>query len=106
MLIPIGHENMSARRWPVVTLALIAINVIVFLLTFQTLDNQSAQLRVTRVHIILLAALHPELTMPLPAQQLVDDFQKRNPTVWEQVQDPRRRIMDAWEAKIRGKHPQ
>jgi len=25
MLIPIKHENMTARRWPVVTLALIAI---------------------------------------------------------------------------------
>jgi hypothetical protein len=33
MLIPIKHENMEARRWPVVTLALIAINVLVFLFT-------------------------------------------------------------------------
>jgi len=39
MLIPIKHENMTARRWPVVTLSLIAINTIVFLFTMTALDN-------------------------------------------------------------------
>lgn len=101
MLIPIGHENMSARRWPVVTLALIAINVVVFLLTFQSLDNQAPQLKQTRVHILLLAAMHPELTMPQSARELVDDFQKRNPIVWQGVQNPKREIFDPWDAKIR-----
>ena len=101
MLIPIGHENMSARRWPVVTLTLIAINVIVFLLTFQSLNNQAPQLKQTRVHILLLAAMHPELTVPLPARELVDDFQKRNPSVWKQVQNPNRELVDAWDAKFR-----
>ena len=101
MLIPIGHENMSARRWPVVTLTLIAINVIVFLFTFQSLNNQAPQLKQTRVHILLLAAMHPELTIPQPAQQLVDDFQKRNPSVWKQVQNPNRELVDAWDAKFR-----
>jgi hypothetical protein len=33
MLIPIGHENMPARRWPVITIGLIVINVVVFLFT-------------------------------------------------------------------------
>jgi hypothetical protein len=33
MLIPIRHENMSARRRPIVTFALIAINVTAFLAT-------------------------------------------------------------------------
>jgi hypothetical protein len=37
MLIPVRHENMSARRWPVVTFALIAINVVVFLFTHGTM---------------------------------------------------------------------
>jgi hypothetical protein len=44
MLIPIRHENMSARRWPVVTFALIAINLAVFLATFQTLQDDIKQL--------------------------------------------------------------
>jgi hypothetical protein len=84
MLLPIGHENMSARRWPVITLALIVINVVVFLCTFQSLDEQAPHLREVRVHILLLAAMHPELAMPPASQQLVDDFQKRNPSIWKQ----------------------
>jgi hypothetical protein len=28
MLIPLRHENMEGRRWPVVTFALIALNVL------------------------------------------------------------------------------
>ena len=44
MLIPIKHENMTARRWPVVTLALIAINVAVFLFTLSAIDDEAPQL--------------------------------------------------------------
>src|SRR2546430_7994788 len=31
MLIPLRHENMEGRRWPVVTFALIALNLLIFL---------------------------------------------------------------------------
>jgi hypothetical protein len=31
MLIPLGHENMQGRRWPVITITLIALNVVIFL---------------------------------------------------------------------------
>jgi len=37
-MIPIRHENMTARRWPVVTLSLIVINVVVFLFTISAID--------------------------------------------------------------------
>jgi hypothetical protein len=40
MLIPIQHENTSARRWPIITLGLIVINVAVFLGTQWTIDRQ------------------------------------------------------------------
>ena len=43
MLIPIRHENMSARRWPLVTFALIATNAVVFLATFQNLEADNKQ---------------------------------------------------------------
>jgi membrane associated rhomboid family serine protease len=33
LLLPIKHENMEARRWPVITIALITINTLIFLLT-------------------------------------------------------------------------
>ena len=42
MLIPIGHENMSARRWPVITIGLIVINVVVFLGTHWVINKPQA----------------------------------------------------------------
>jgi membrane associated rhomboid family serine protease len=101
MLIPIRHENMKARRWPVITIGLIALNILIFLITHGTMEQQSPELGNTKAHIILLAGMHPELTMPPQAQQLVDDFKAANPTEWEQVQSPTRHLIDAWDAKIR-----
>ena len=43
MLVPIKHENMAARRWPVVTLTLIAINTAVFLLTTMSMSDEAPQ---------------------------------------------------------------
>ena len=53
MLIPIKHENMEARRWPVVTLALIAINVAVFLFTMSSIDDETPQLAEVKNHILI-----------------------------------------------------
>jgi membrane associated rhomboid family serine protease len=64
---------MSARRWPIVTLGLIAINIIVFLFTqFSTDDQQEQQTRTIRAHLIMLAATHPELTVPESVQKMLD----------------------------------
>jgi hypothetical protein len=92
---------MQARRWPIMTIALIAINVVVFLLTFSTLDSESPELAETRLHIRLLAATHPELTLTPEAQQLVQDIQKQQPSSWTLAQDPRREVQDAWDARMR-----
>jgi len=101
MLIPIRHENMAARRWPVVTLALIAINIIVFLATHDTLTRQAPELGRVKVHILILAATHPELTLTPEEQQLVSGFKDHNPGEWAKVQDPNHKIIDAWDARIR-----
>jgi membrane associated rhomboid family serine protease len=101
MLIPIGHENMEARRWPVITIGLIALNTIVFLITHGAMERQSPELGATKAHIILLAGMHPELTMPPEARQLVDNFKAENPAEWTQVQSPMRDLIDAWDARIR-----
>jgi membrane associated rhomboid family serine protease len=101
MLIPIGHENMEARRWPVVTLALIAINVLVFLFTMSAIDNESPELGEVKSRILILAALHPELKMQSESQQLVDGFKQSNPEQWKQVSSPFRDIINAYDAKIR-----
>ena len=101
MLIPLGHEQMSARRWPVVTFALIALNVIVFLGTNWTIEDQAAQLGETKVHLLMLAAMHPELNVSGEAQQFVQRFEQSRPDLWKELQAPNRAVEDAWDAKIR-----
>ena len=101
MLIPIKHENMAARRWPVVTLTLIAINVLVFFFTMSAMDDEGPQLGEVKSHILVLAATHPELKMQPEEQQLVDGFKKSHPEAWKHAQSPYRDIIDAYEAHIK-----
>src|SRR5580698_3710567 len=101
MLLPIKHENMAARRWPVVTLALIAINTAVFLFTLAVDRNESPQLGEVKSHILILVAQHPELKMQAPSQHVVDGLKERHPGQWEQVQNPYRDIINAYDAKIK-----
>jgi membrane associated rhomboid family serine protease len=101
MLIPIRHENMSARRWPVVTLALIVLNTIIFLATHYSMEEQAPRLGETHAHLLILAAMHPELTTPTPVEQMVNQFHERNPEVWEMLKQESRAPEDAWDAHIR-----
>lgn len=101
MLIPIKHENMAARRWPVVTLALIAINTAVFLFTAKAIDDQQPELGETKAHILILAALHPEIKLQAESQSLVDGFKQSHPDEWKRVQDPFRDIIDPYDAKLK-----
>jgi len=100
-MIPIRHENMTARRWPVVTLSLIAINVIVFLFTISAIDSDAPQLGETKLHIVILAATHPELKMRPESQRLVDGYKQSHPEAWKRIQDPFRDIIDAYDAKLK-----
>jgi len=61
MLLPLRHENMEGRRWPVITIALIALNVLIFLGTHWTMQEQAAREVPVREQILSLAATHPEL---------------------------------------------
>jgi len=101
MLVPIKHENMAARRWPVVTLALIAINTVVFLFTFSAMNDEAPELGEVKSHILILAALHPELTLKPESQRLVAGFKQSHATQWKHVQDPYRDIIDAYDARIK-----
>lgn len=102
MLIPIGHENMSARRWPVVTIGLIAINTIVFILTISALNNDVAELGEVKERIIVLAALHPEVKLLPESERLIDNFKKSQPLQWKHVQDPfRADLINAYDARLK-----
>ena len=99
--IPIKHENMAARRWPVITLSLIAINTVVFLFTTFTTTDTAPQRRELGADMVLLAAQHPELKMGPEEQRIVSAFQKSKPTIWKQVQNPNREAINSYDAKIR-----
>jgi membrane associated rhomboid family serine protease len=101
MLIPIKHENMEARRWPVITLALIAINVAVFLFTMSAIEDETPELGEIKSHILILAALHPELKMQAESQRLVDAFKQSHPDQWAHVQSPYRDVINTYDARIK-----
>jgi len=100
MLIPIRHENMSARRWPVVTFTLIAINLIVFLATLQTLQDDIKHVGEVRLHIVLLAAAHPELNTSPEVQQVIRTVKDQYPKDWSELSDRNRRPVDAWDRQM------
>jgi len=99
LLIPLKHENMEGRRWPVITFALIALNIIAFVATHWTIEQQEPEIAQVRTQVLLLAATHPELKIPDDVQQFVDDFAKSNPEAWKQASSQFRDILDASEAR-------
>jgi membrane associated rhomboid family serine protease len=101
MLIPTGHENMKGRRWPVITIALIAINFVAFLGTHWRIESEDAKTAEVRTHILLLAAMHPELVETTDEQQLVNHFREKYPDVWKRVASPSREVADRWDVRIR-----
>jgi len=101
MLIPLRHENMQGRRWPVITFGIIALNVIVFLGTHSTIDKQGPELGEVKIHLVLLAASHPELKIPEKAQEFITYVQTKNVPFWKEAQRQGRDVYDTWDAKIR-----
>ena len=101
MLVPIGHENMRGRRWPVITIGLIALNVLIFLGTHWTIEDQSPKIAEAKVHILLLAAMHPDVNLPPDVGEFVHDFESHHSAVWKQLQSPNRDLADSWDARMR-----
>ena len=101
MFLPLGHENMQSRRWPVITIALIVLNLVAFLGTHYTMEQQDPQAAAVRAHILMLAAMHPEVTLPDNVKSFVDAYKLKHPGVWKQASDPNREVEDGWDAKMR-----
>src|SRR5713226_1143471 len=101
MLIPTGHENMKGRRWPVITIALIAINFVAFFGTHWRIESEDAKTAEVRTHILLLSAMHPELVETTDEQELVNHFREKYPDMWKRVASPGREVVDRWDVHIR-----
>jgi membrane associated rhomboid family serine protease len=101
MFLPLRHENMEGRRWPVISLALIVINLAAFLGTHWQIDKQNPKDSDVPAHILMLAAMHPELSMPPDVKEYVTSFQEKHPDIWKEAQLETRDLADAWDARIR-----
>ena len=102
MLIPLRHENMEGRRWPVVTFTLIALNLLLFLGTHWKIKAQEPERVEARMHVLVLAATHPELKMPEDVEKFVNQVRSKTPEpVWKQLSSGKRGAEDAWNAQIR-----
>jgi membrane associated rhomboid family serine protease len=100
MLIPIKHENMAARRWPVITFALIVINVVVFAATYLPLQDEQKHIGQLKLHIILLAAAHPELKVPSNSEDVVSALRDHYSKAWTELSTTRRGPVDDWDARM------
>jgi len=101
MLIPIGHENLRGRRLPYISIAIIALNVLVFLGTHWTIESESADAGEVQSHLLMLSAAHPELKMTDDAQRFVQNFAENNPAVADRLKSPNRDLEDGWDARMR-----
>jgi membrane associated rhomboid family serine protease len=100
MLIPIGHENMESRRWPIVTFALIFINLAVFVFTRDALESGSLELEKLKVQILLLTASHPELDWPDEIETAVAGFREKHPEEWVKISAKDRHPINEWDAHM------
>lgn len=101
MIIPLNHENMRGRRWPYVTLAVIALNTIFFLATHWTIERETREMGEVQEHIILLAAAHPDTPMSTAEQKLVENFRHSQVKAWDLFASPNHTPLDAWDVEMR-----
>jgi membrane associated rhomboid family serine protease len=101
MIIPLSHEDHRGRRYPVVTITIIALCVVAFLATFQALDKQEMELAIVKMHIFILAANYPDVQMTPEIQKMVDEFRESEPKLFERMASHNRPIEDEWDARIR-----
>jgi len=93
ILIPLKHENMEGRRWPIITFALIALNIVVFLGTHWTIEKQEPDLAGVRFQVLLFASSHPETQLPDDLQEYVTDYQQSNPEGWKQLNNQSKELL-------------
>jgi membrane associated rhomboid family serine protease len=85
VIIPLRHENHSGRRWPHVTIALIALNALLFVVTHGRLDQDFARLAEVQYRTVILAAEHPDAPLTDNQQELVNSFRKSQEAEWDRL---------------------
>jgi membrane associated rhomboid family serine protease len=76
VLIPLRHENMQGRRWPYITFAVIALNVLAFLFTNGPIKDQQPHRSQVRLQLLTFAATHPDLQLSPTSESYVNGVHK------------------------------
>jgi len=100
MIIPIAHEDQRGRRWPYVTIAIIALNVVVFLFTHSKMEAEQRQFAQVQFHILALSARYPDLQLPPEATDMVEAFKREHARLYLTLEVPHRRPYDDWDAHL------
>jgi membrane associated rhomboid family serine protease len=101
VIIPLNHENMQGRRWPYVTIGIIALNTIAFLATNWTIERETKEMGEVREHILLLTAAHPDTPMNATEQKLVENFRHSQAKMWDLLASRDHTPLDAWDVDMR-----
>jgi membrane associated rhomboid family serine protease len=90
------------QRWPYATVAIVALNLFVFLATHGALQQEAADYSQIQSRTVLLAAMHPDTPGMTAAQQkLIGSFRQDEPQEWERLPAQDRSPADAWESQAR-----
>ncbi|MGC2333970.1 MAG: rhomboid family intramembrane serine protease [Candidatus Acidiferrales bacterium] len=104
MIIPLAHENLRGRRWPWVTIAIIAINFVVFLGTHNVMDQELQQIAGSELHILLLSARYPGTQMTPDVAQMVDAYKHQHPDLYKKMAvSSERPPVDLWDAQFKAR---
>lgn len=83
LLVPLAHDSLAARRWPWVTIAIIAINVVVFVLTLSVAARSHEAQREALRDCFQYFVRHPYLTPPPILEPALRELGPRGPVAAE-----------------------
>jgi membrane associated rhomboid family serine protease len=71
MIFPLAHENLRGRRWPWITIGIIALNTVIFLFTNGQMEQDMRETSQAELHILFLSAEYPDAKLSPQAADLV-----------------------------------
>ena len=85
MIFPLAHENLRGRRWPWITVGIIALNAVIFLLTNGTMEQEMQKMGDTELHILFLSAQYPDAQMTPEARDVVSAVKLQYPGQYQKL---------------------
>ena len=85
MIFPLAHENLRGRRWPWITIGIIAVNFAIFLLTNGTLEQEMRQMGDVELRILFLSAQYPDAQMTPEAKDVVSAVRLQYPDQYQKL---------------------